>query len=70
VQHQGHVSTLAAGTKPRDGGQHNCVLADEDYHVPGLLPAELGGLVERGELAPRCVVRLAGYTVAGPITAR
>lgn len=58
---------MAAGTVPSDGGQHNCALADGDCHVPGLLPAELGGLVERGELVPGSVVRLIGHTVAGPI---
>jgi hypothetical protein len=64
------VSALAAGTKPSDGGRHECVLADKELYMPGLLPAELGGLIERGELKPRSVVRLVGYTVAGPITAR
>jgi len=67
VQHQGHVSTLAAGTKSSDGGQHIRVLAGKDCLVPGLLPAELGGLVERGELAPGSVVRLIGHTVASPV---
>jgi len=38
--------------------------------MPGVLPAELGELIERGGLKPRSVVRLRDYIVDGPITAR
>jgi len=64
------VGVLDAGTKRRDDGQHDCVLADKELHMPGVLPAELGGLIERGGLKPRSVVRLRDYIVDGPITAR
>jgi len=70
VLHQGHVGVLAAGTKRRADGQHDCVLADKELYMPGVLPAELGELIERGGLKPRSVVRLRDYIVDGPITAR